>query len=266
MKTQIELPDLSDQWIIITGGNGRLGASFVKLLVGLNANILIVDRHEFLSEDLARDVEGAKSEVRYYCCDLESENQRELLCGYVSSSLGRVDSLVNNAAFVGDMDLEGWSVPFHEQSLNAWRRAIEVNLTAPFHLSQSLSPLLAKSPTATIVNVTSIYANHGPDMSLYKGTSMNNPLAYGVSKAGLAQLTRSLATVLSPLIRVNAIAPGGIYRSQDELFVKRYVDRTPMARMAIEDDLTWAFMFLCTSMSSYMTGQTLTVDGGYGVW
>ena len=53
MKTQIELPDLSDQWIIITGGNGRLGASFVKLLVGLNANILIVDRHEFLSEDLA---------------------------------------------------------------------------------------------------------------------------------------------------------------------------------------------------------------------
>ena len=266
MTTQVKLPDLSDQWIIITGGNGHLGASFVKLLVGLNANILIVDRHEFLSEDLARGVEGAKSEVRYYYCDLESEDQRELLRGYISSSLGRVDSLVNNAAFVGDMDLEGWSVPFHKQSLNAWRRAIEVNLTAPFHLSQLLAPLLSKSPTATIVNVTSIYASHGPDMSLYEGTSMNHPLAYGVSKAGLTQLTRSLATVLSPSVRVNAIAPGGIYRSQDEIFVKRYVDRTPLVRMAIEDDLNWALIYLCTSMSSYVTGQILAVDGGYGVW
>ena len=95
---------------------------------------------------------------------------------------------------------------------------------------------------------------------------MNNPVAYGVSKAGLTQLTRSLATVLSPSIRVNAIAPGGIFRDQDDAFVRRYIDRTPLKRMASEDDLIWATIFLCTPMSSYMTGQTLTVDGGFGVW
>ena len=87
---------------------------------------------------------------------------------------------------------------------------IEVNLTAPFHLSQALSPLLSASQIGTIVNITSIYAHLGPDLRLYEGTEMSNPVAYGVNKAG-CQLTRSLATVLSPSIRVNAIAPGGFF-------------------------------------------------------
>ena len=85
-----------------------------------------------------------KSEIDYYCCDLEKEEQRNSLISYISQSIGRLDSLINNAAFVGDSNLEGWSEPFDEQSLSAWRRAIEVNLTAPFHLSQALSPLLSR--------------------------------------------------------------------------------------------------------------------------
>ena len=94
---------------------------------------------------------------------------------------------------------------------------------------------------------------------------MSNPVAYGVSKAGLTQLTRSLATVLSPSIRVNAIALGGIFVAKMTRLFGGYIDRTPLKRMASEDDLIWATIFLCTPMSSYMT-TNLTVDGGFGVW
>ena len=262
----VKLPDLTSHWIVVTGGNGHLGSSFVRTLRNLNANVLIVDKQETARDDIASDSASLKSEISYYKCDLEIEEERTSLATFISSSFGRVDSLVNNAAFVGDSSLSGWSVPFEEQSLNSWRKALEVNVTAPFHLSQLLAPLLSESDVGTIVNISSIYAQYGPDMSMYKGTDMSNPLAYGVSKAGLEQLTRSLATVLSPLIRVNAISPGGIYRNQDELFVKRYVEKTPLKRMAVEDDLQWALIYLCTSMSSHVTGQVLAIDGGYGVW
>ena len=90
----------------------------------------------------------------------------------------------------------------------AWRRAIEVNLTAPFHLSQALSPLLSASQIGTIVNITSIYAHLGPDLRLYEGTEMSNPVAYGVSDwlDTVDSFTSDGFIAFDP--RVNAIAPG----------------------------------------------------------
>ena len=167
---------------------------------------------------------------------------------------------------MGTADLQGWSTAFEQQSLDTWRRALEVNLTAPFHLSQGLSPLLRRSKGANILNITSIYAEQGPDWRLYEGTSIGNPAAYGASKAGLTQLTRWLATTLAPDVRVNAISPGGIFRNQPEAFVQRYVGKTPLARMATEDDFRGAIAFLTSDLSSYMTGQILGIAGGWGVW
>jgi NAD(P)-dependent dehydrogenase (short-subunit alcohol dehydrogenase family) len=95
---------------------------------------------------------------------------------------------------------------------------------------------------------------------------MGNPAAGAVSKGALIQLTRWLATTVAPDIRVNAISPGGIFRNQPESFVKRYAERTPLARMATEDDLRGAIAFLASDLSLYVTGQDLAVDGGWGVW
>ena len=94
---------------------------------------------------------------------------------------------------------------------------------------------------------------------------MKNPLAYGVSKAGLMHYTKMLSTTLAPNIRVNSISPGGIYRNQPKNFLKKYLNKTALLRMCHENDVANAAAFFSSELSSYITGQNLIVDGGYSV-
>jgi NAD(P)-dependent dehydrogenase (short-subunit alcohol dehydrogenase family) len=203
--------------------------------------------------------------VRTLGCDLALQRHRDDLLG-TAGSIGGLDILINNAAFVGSSDLQGWTTSFEEQSVETWRQALEVNLTAVFDLSKGLAPILKRSPGGSVVNIASIYGSQGPDPSLYEGTSMGNPAAYATSKGGLLQLTRWMATMLAPGVRVNAISPGGVLRDQPDVFVRRYSSRTPLGRMATEDDLRGAVAYLASDLSRYVTGQNLAVDGGWCVW
>lgn len=262
-----ELSNMSGRTVLITGGAGHLGRAMADTLAALGASIILLDRpgSEFL--EIKNGLEKSWGiECFSIECDLEIEEQRSAAISRIRSLGCGVNCLVNNAAFVGTTQLEGWAVPFEQQSLKTWRRAIEVNLTAAFNLSQALLPELAAAKGANIVNITSIYGELGPDWRLYTGTVMGNPAAYAVSKGGLASLTKWLATTLAPHVRVNAIAPGGIYRHQDPSFVKAYVSHTPLGRMATENDISAAIAFLVTDLSSYITGQTLYVDGGFSSW
>ena len=150
--------------------------------------------------------------------------------------------------------------------METWRRALEVNLTSVFHLCQLFTQVLRESQNGTIINIASIYGEYGPDWSLYEGTPMTNPAAYASSKGGVIQFTRWLATTLGPDIRANVISPGGVARGQPDSFVDRYKSRTPLGRMAREDDFRGAVAYLASDMSAYVTGQVLRVDGGWGVW
>jgi NAD(P)-dependent dehydrogenase (short-subunit alcohol dehydrogenase family) len=162
-------------------------------------------------------------------------------------------------------DLPGWTTAFEAQQADTWRRALEVNLTAPFVLTQAAVPALSVHGGA-VVMVGSIYGMLGPDLRLYEGTPMGNSAAYAVSKGGLLQLTRWLATTLAPRIRVNMITLGGIARDQPDPFPRRYADRTPLARMGREEDIKGAVALLTSDAGAYMTGQNLIVDGGFGTW
>ena len=258
--------DLSSSIYLITGAAGNLGASISQCLARLGADLILVD-HPNANFEKISDLESEfKVNAKLIQCDLSSAQSRDELLSQVHQQFDDLNCLINNAAYVGTDHLDGWAVPFEEQSLEAWNLALEVNLTAPFHLSQSLSPLLSKSSNSSILNVSSIYGLLGPDWSLYEGTSMSNPAAYAASKGGLIQLTRWLATTMAPKIRVNALAPGGIFRNQPQSFIDSYEARTPLKRMASEEDLLGAVLYLTTQMGSYVTGQVLSVDGGWGSW
>jgi NAD(P)-dependent dehydrogenase (short-subunit alcohol dehydrogenase family) len=267
MTTIKQLINLKGRRALITGATGCLGKVMADTLAELGADLVLVDRpgsdFQALTQTLTQRW-GIKIQHRH--CDLEQQDQRTELMDWLKTSGEFLNILVNNAAFVGTSDLQGWAVPFEEQTIDTWRRALEVNLTAAFDLCQGLAPMLKIAEGASIINIASIYGIFGPDWSLYEGTSMSNPAAYAASKGGLIQLSRWLTTTLAPHVRVNTISPGGIYRNQLEVFVERYEARTPLGRMATEDDFRGAIAFLASDLSLYVTGQNLSVDGGWGVW
>lgn len=266
--TTIEkLMSLKGRRALVTGATGGLGKIMAETLAELGSDLVLIDQpgsdFERLSDKLSQ---RWGSRIQHRHCDLEHQEQRAELIDWISCSGEGINILINNAAFVGTSELQGWAVPFAEQTVITWRRAIEVNLTAAFHLCQGLAPLLKVANGASIINIASIYGEYGPDWSLYEGTAMSNPAAYGVSKGGLIQFTRWLSTTIAPYVRVNAISPGGIARGQPEEFVARYQAKTPMGRMATEDDFRGVVAYLASDMSKYVTGQNLMVDGGWGVW
>lgn len=267
MTTLKELSDMNGRRVLITGGAGHLGRVMAETLAELGASIILLDRPDADCASI-QNILTQKWQVDCLCiaCDLESEEQRLAAIQQVKSDGKGLNCLINNAAFGGTTELSGWITPFEQQSLETWRRAIEVNLTAPFHLSQAFTPELRAGQGGNIINITSIYGELGPDWRLYEGTIMGNPAAYGASKGGLAQLTHWLATTLAPNVRVNAIAPGGVYRNQPEVFLQRYETRTPLARMAHEDDFRGTVAYLASDMSRYVTGQIARVDGGWSGW
>ncbi|MEQ1742876.1 MAG: SDR family oxidoreductase [Candidatus Nitrotoga sp.] len=267
MKTILELMNMQGRRALVTGATGGIGQVIAHTLAELGANLILVDRpgsgFELLNEEIRRLSQAAAINVE---CDLENQNDRERLIQLVMDDGAGLDVLVNNAAFVGTSGLQGWVTPFEQQSLETWRRAFEVNLTAAFDLTKGFSPALRNSKHGSIINVASIYASLGPDYSLYEGTAMGNPAAYAASKGGLVQLTRWLATTLAPDVRVNAISPGGVFRNQPDLFVKRYEAKTPLGRMATEDDFKGTVAYLASDLSAYVTGVNQVVDGGWSAW
>jgi len=251
-RTLRELGDLSGRGALVAGGAGHVGRAVVEALSEAGARVLVCDR----------DAE-APAGIR---CDLGDEAAARRAVLEAVERLGGLDVLVHSAALVGTSELEGWAVPFPEQSVSAWDAALRINLTSAFVLAQEAREALAASGHGSVVLVGSTYGLVAPDFGLYEGTAMGNPAAYGVSKAGLVQLTRYLATALAPDVRVNALSPGGIERGQPDAFRERYRARTPLRRLATEEDVKGAVLFLASDLSAYVTGHNLVVDGGWTAW
>jgi NAD(P)-dependent dehydrogenase (short-subunit alcohol dehydrogenase family) len=236
-------------------------------LAELGASIVVLDLREAqCTEQTERISETYGVQAMPLAVDLANEREIRKAVHEVHQRFGRLDVIVNSAALVGTNDLAGWAVPLEEQSTETWRRALEVNLTACFSLVQEAAPYLKAAGHGSVINIGSIYGLVGPDLRLYEGTALGNPAAYAVSKAGLLQLTRWLATVLSPEIRVNMLTCGGIARSQPPAFRRAYESRTPLRRMATEDDMKGAVAYLAADLSRYVTGHNLVVDGGWTSW
>lgn len=259
--------DLSGRTALVTGAAGHIGAVVSESLAEMGASIGVLDRDAEACESRARIL----SAIRAGCavpvpCNLTDEKETRAAVRQAVSRLGGLDIFIHSAAFVGATRRSGWAVPLEQQTVAAWDEALRVNLTAAFVIVQEARELLARSSHGSIILISSIYGLCGPDARLYEGTDMVNPVGYGVSKGGLLQLMRYLATGLAPHVRVNAISPGGVWRNQPETFRSRYASRTPLGRMATEEDLKGAIAYLASDLSAYVTGHNLVVDGGWTTW
>lgn len=267
MRQVKTLMDLSGRKALVTGGAGHIGFAAAQTLVELGADLTVLDLDgAACQESVATLSRPAKSGLFAVPCDLTSEDETRAAIQESISLMGGLDILIHCAAYAGTTEVAGWAVPFEEQTIDAWDTAMRVNLTSAFTMVQEGRKALACSGHGSVIFFGSIYGTVGNDMRLYEGTDMESPAAYPASKGGLIQLARYLATFLAPRIRVNTISPGGVWRDQPEAFHERYVYRTPMGRMATEEDLKGAVAYLASDLSAYVTGHNLAVDGGWTAW
>ncbi|WP_108124480.1 SDR family oxidoreductase [Saccharospirillum mangrovi] len=246
--------DLANRRILVTGAAGYIGRTLVNALLEQSCRVIALDR-------VAVPDEMAQRCEQVLVVDLaNAEALAEQLSGLVDAGQS-IDGVVHAAAYVGTSSLPGWLGGLDEQSRATFDDALVVNLGSAFTLVKTLLPVLNN---ASLVFISSIYANHGPDMSLYEDTAMDNPAAYGASKAGLQQLSRYVASRYGQRgIRSNCIVLGGVFRQQDERFVERYHRRTALGRMATEQDVVGPVLFLLSDSAGYVTATELAVDGGY---
>ena len=171
------------------------------------------------------------------------------------------DYLVNCFALNDHVDQKRKKSTLYDFSLESFNDYLQVNLTSLFSVCREFSK---NNKVGSVVNFSSTYGLVSPNPNLYHGSHKH--IAYGVSKAGVINLTKYLATHLAPNIRVNSIAPGGVEHDQEQSFINKYASMTPMKRMMQKDELNKLVEFLCGSGSSYITGSTIVVDGGWTSW
>lgn len=256
--------DLSGRVGIITGGTGLLGMVFADALAEHGASVVLADLDQHRCDECAQEVARAHGvHVVGMRTDVANPEDVHILVNRVKSEFGQIDVLVNNAAGYPS----GFYAPVEDYPLEVWNQTLAVNLTGMFLMAQKVGQVMLARRRGSIVNISSIYALHGPDQRIYRGTDINSSVAYSVSKAGVLGLTTHLATYWADKgIRVNAITPGGVFRGQTDPFLSAYSARVPMGRMLYKGELAGAVVYLASDASSYVTGHNLVVDGGLTAW
>jgi NAD(P)-dependent dehydrogenase (short-subunit alcohol dehydrogenase family) len=237
---------------LVTGASSGLGARFARVLDAAGAKVALVARRSEAIERLC----GELSDALAITCDLSHSEELVRPVNETVEAFGRVDILVNNAgtSHIG---------PAIDEPPQTFRDVLEINLVAPFALAaQAASNMVARNQGGSIVNIASILG--------LVGLGRIPQASYTASKGGLVNLTRELAAQWSRrAIRVNAIAPG-FFRTEmtedmfaDERGLQWIVRGVPLGRAGGEHELDGVLLFLASDASSYVTGQTIAVDGGW---
>lgn len=236
---------------LVTGAASGIGLATTKrfLAEGWQVGLLDIDGDAL---DATISALGPSSTTLALMCDVSDPENVSAAVQAVAERFDRLDALVNNA---------GTAVfkPLLETSHEEWNRVIAVNLTGPFLCTQAAVPLMRRNGGGSVVNITSISGLRASTLRV----------AYGTSKAGLAHLTKQQAVELASFgIRVNAVAPGPVDTAMAKAVHSAairadYHDAIPLNRYGHEAEIAEAVFFLCDDRASYITGQTLAVDGGF---
>jgi NAD(P)-dependent dehydrogenase (short-subunit alcohol dehydrogenase family) len=258
---------------IVTGAAGLLGQEHCRALAAAGADVVALDLTacDEIADDLSNNYSGTALGL---AVDITRPHTLHAALERVLHEYGRVDVLVNNAAVNDKFEdplTAGDLSKFENYPLDQWQRSIEVNLTGMFLASQVFGSEMARAQSGSIINIASTYGIVAPDQSLYQrpdGTQRfyKSP-AYPATKGAVLSFTRYLAAYWGGNgVRVNTLSPGGVENGQDEYFIEKYSERTPLGRMAQANDYHGALLFLASDASSYVTGANIVVDGGWTIW
>ena len=243
---------LENKVALITGGTSGLGKMMALALAKAGAFVWIASSRDNADGTL-QEIKQQGSNGSFVQVNVTSSDALEKTVSHILEQSSRIDILINAAGINPRTSAE-------ELTLNDWQKTIDINLTAPFYLSQLVADTMRENNWGRIINIASLQSLRAFD----------NSIPYGASKGGVMQLTRALAQAYSKDgILVNAIAPGffrtnlteSLFQNPEKL--KELANKTMMGRNGEEKDIFGISVFLCSDANSYVTGQTVFLDGGF---
>lgn len=254
-----ELFSLKEKVAIVTGGGQGLGKAMAIGLAQAGADIVIAARRIETALVTQKEIEQLGVKCTVIKGDMRNEEDIKSMVSQVVEEYGKIDILINNAGTWRGDDAE-------KVTTEDWKEVIDVNLTGPFIVSREVGKVMLKQGKGSIINISS--------MSGIIVNTPQNQCAYNASKGGLIMLTKSMATEWAKRgVRVNALCPGYIrtemsedrYQRKDPA-IERWFSMTPMGRSGTPEELMGIAVYLASEASSFVTGSTILIDGGYTSW
>ena len=249
--------DLKNKNIVITGGSGFIGKQLCDAFLDQGSKVFILDIKK----------PKLKSKSIFFKTDITKETDLKNFLNFLKQRKIKIDVLINGAAkdyVPTKKNINKLKLSLENFSEKVWKEDLDVGLKGSFLSTKILGSYMAKSKNkGVILNISSDLGIIAPNQDIYKKNNFVKPVSYSVVKHGVIGLTKYTASYWSKKnIRCNAIAPGGIFNSQDNSFIKKINQLIPLGRMAKKNEYNGLVLFLCSDLSSYITGSIIVADGG----
>jgi len=255
--------NLNNKIIIVTGGAGLLGKTFIKEILTNGGIAILTDIRISLAKDLIDEMKDEYPD-NFFAANMDITNKSSInsLIKSVCKRFGGIDCLVNNAYPKN----KGYGVHIEDVSYKDFSENISTHVGGYFLTSQQFAAYFKKHNGGNIINIGSVYGTLSPRFELYKNTEMTMPVEYAAIKASIIQMTKYFAQYFKKdNIRVNCLSPGGILDNQPEMFISSYNSFCSQKGMLDPLDIANTLIFLLSDSSKFITGQNLIVDDGFSL-
>lgn len=261
MKNTTDVFSLKAKNVFVVGGLGLLGLASAKAMAASGAKVVILDIDSNKAKSLVNWAKKNKYRLFYEYFDACDLNTCEASLKRFVKKYGPLHVLVN----VSYPRSQDWARPLEKMTVSYLRENMDKHLNSYLWIGRAAALLMQKAKVkGSIINFGSTYGVVANDLTIYEGSPMSGEITYCAIKGGVVNLTRYLASYFGKYnIRANCLCPGGIFDHQNPIFVKNYERRTLLKRMGHPQDIANAVVFLASDASSYITGATLMVDGGW---
>jgi len=252
-----DLFSLAGQCAVVFGGAGKIGVPMTEALAEAGARVYVASPSTTVDRPAIAELAEAGLDVHAIAVDQSDEAE-------VTSALASIEKNYKTPTILVNSGVERPMRKFLNDTIEAWDRSMTVNARGLFITCRAFARVMAARGGGSIINVASIYGLVAPDPTIYEGSDIGTEPDYPYTKGGMIMFSKYLATYYArSQVRVNCIAPGGLFNRQPEPFYSRYIAKVPLGRMAMPDDIKGATVFLASEASSYMTGAVIPVDGGF---
>lgn len=251
------LLSLKNRIAVVIGGAGKIGFPMAQGLAEAGAIVYIASSSEENIKSALIKLNKSNLNVKGIKLDMSSE--KSVLDAIVKIKIeSGTPNILINCGSVRPMKL------FMDDSVENWDKSMSINARGVFITCRAFGKEMAINKSGSIINISSIYGLVSPDMNIYEGSSFETEPDYPFLKGGIISFSKYMASYFAKSgVRVNIVAPGGMFNNQEKPFLSKYSKRVPLGRMACEDDMKGIAVYLASDASSYVTGSVFAIDGGW---